>query len=131
MTQPERRRQPSARAPSPLRLATDSGTYKVLLPIILSAGLGWLNNSIDKQTAHIASMEQSIQKVQRDQELDKTNLVNRVEKIEKFIPDKVQERNEQMAAMNRQIADLAKSVTDLKESVTMLTYRFDSDHRKK
>lgn len=138
MNQPTRTPRSRARptkAPSLLSIATDTGTYKVLLPVLLSAGLGWVNHSIDRQTEssnrqneHMQSIDSTLQSLKRSQEMDKQDLVNRVAAIEKYIPDKVAERNQQMNIVNQQISDLTKSVVDLKESVVLLTYKIEADH---
>lgn len=133
MNQPaERRRTPPAKVQSPLRQATDTGIFKIVVPTILGFALTFVNNSVKEQTATVSSLKDAVQELKRSQELDKVDLANRVAAIEKFIPAKSAERDHQMEAMNQQISDLTKSVADLKDSVLLLTYKVDPDrpHRK-
>lgn len=106
-----------------LRTATDSGMFKLLFPVIVTAAIGMLNNSVNKVDTHL----ENIDRAQQKSVLDTAEVVSRVTAIEKLIDSKSPQRDQQ-------ISDLTKSVETLKQSVELLNYRvteYDRDRPKR
>lgn len=104
-----------------LRTATDSGMFKLLFPVIVTAAIGMLNNSVNKVDTHLENIDRAQQKT----DLQTADVISRVVAIEKVIEQKSPERD-------RQISDLTSSIATLKQSVELLNYRVSElDHSKR